>query len=95
MLLHFPSAGTIGFPKIIRSWMTYWNNLNTLLNYLQSIRKALYTTNTIELHNRIIRKEIKKRKLLPTDDSARKMVCLEIEDASKNGRCSSETERRI
>ena len=71
------------YPQISRSWRAHWNNLNTLFNYPEDIRKAIYTTNAIESLNSVIRKAIKKRKLFPTDDSARKVVYLAIEDASK------------
>ena len=47
------------------------------------IRKAIYTTNAIESLNSVIRKALNKRKVFPTDDSARKVVYLAIQDASK------------
>jgi transposase-like protein len=71
------------YPTISRSWRTHWHNLNTLFRYPDDIRKAIYTTNAIESLNSVIRKAIKKRKLFPTDDSARKVVYLAIMDASK------------
>ena len=71
------------YPQISRSWRAHWQNLNTLFNYPEDIRKAIYTTNAIESLNSVIRKAIKKRKLFPTDDSARKVVYLAIMDASK------------
>ena len=71
------------YPQISRSWRAHWENLNTLFNYPQDIRKAIYTTNAIESLNSVIRKAIKKRKLFPTDDSARKVIYLAIQDASK------------
>lgn len=71
------------YPQISRSWRSHWDNLNTLFNYPEDIRKAIYTTNAIESLNSVIRKAIKKRKLFPTDDSARKVVYLAIMDASK------------
>jgi len=71
------------YPQISRSWRAHWNNLNTLFNYPEDIRKAIYTTNAIESLNSVIRKVIKKRKLFPTDDSAKKVVYLAIRDASK------------
>jgi len=71
------------YPQISRSWRTHWANLNTLFKYPQDIRKAIYTTNAIESLNSVIRKAIKKRKLFPSDDSARKVVYLAIEAASK------------
>jgi putative transposase len=39
------------YPHISRSWRTHWNNLNTLFNYPEDIRKAIYTTNAIESLN--------------------------------------------
>ncbi len=71
------------YPQISRSWRSHWENLNTLFNYPEDIRKAIYTTNAIESLNSVIRKAIKKRKLFPTDDSAKKVVYLAIMDASK------------
>ncbi|KAB0482087.1 IS256 family transposase [Vibrio sp. IB15] len=71
------------YPQISRSWTAHWNNLNTLFNYPEDIRRAIYTTNAIESLNSVIRKAIKKRKLFPTDESARKVIFLAIQDASK------------
>jgi len=71
------------YPQISRSWRAHWHNLNTLFNYPEDIRKAIYTTNAIESLNSVIRKAIKKRKVFPTDDSAKKVVYLAIMDASK------------
>ena len=71
------------YPQISRSWRAHWDNINTLFNYPEDIRKAIYTTNAIESLNSVIRKVIKKRKLFPTDDAAKKVVYLAIRDASK------------
>jgi transposase-like protein len=71
------------YPQISRSWTAHWDNLNTLFNYPEDIRRAIYTTNAIESLNSVIRKAIKKRKLFPTDESARKVIYLAIRDASK------------
>lgn len=71
------------YPQISRSWQSNWANLNTLFRYPEDIRRAIYTTNAIESLNSVIRKAINKRKLFPTDDSARKVVYLAIMDASK------------
>ncbi len=71
------------YPQISRSWRSHWHNLNTLFNYPADIRKAIYTTNAIESLNSVIRKVIKKRKLFPTDDSAKKVVYLAIQQASR------------
>ena len=71
------------YPQIAKSWRTNWDNLNTLFNYPEAIRKAIYTTNAIESLNSVIRRAIKKRKIFPNDDSARKMIYLAIKEASK------------
>lgn len=71
------------YPQITKSWRNHWHNLNTLFNYPEDIRKAIYTTNAIESLNSVIRRAIKKRKVFPSDDSARKMVYLAIMEASK------------
>jgi putative transposase len=71
------------YPQISRSWRAHWENLNTLFNYPEDIRKAIYTTNAIESLNSVIRKAIKKRKLFPSDDSAKKVIYLAIQQAAK------------
>ncbi|BFM21694.1 hypothetical protein R50076_27430 [Gilvimarinus japonicus] len=71
------------YPQISRIWRAHWDNLNTLFSYPPEIRKAIYTTNAIESLNSVIRKAIKKRKLFPTDDSAKKVVFLAITEALK------------
>ncbi|MFT5576684.1 MAG: putative transposase, partial [Bermanella sp.] len=69
--------------QISKSWHAHWQNLNTLFNYPADIRKIIYTTNAIESLNSVIRKAIKKRKLFPTDDAAKKVIYLAIQNASK------------
>lgn len=71
------------YPQISKSWRSHWHNLNTLFKYPEDIRKAIYTTNAIESLNSVIRKAVRKRKLFPTDDSAKKVVYLAIQQASK------------
>ena len=72
------------YPQISRSWRQNWDNLNTFFAYPEEIRKAIYTTNAIESLNSMIKKAIKKRKLFPHDDSAKKVVYLATQEASKN-----------
>lgn len=71
------------YPQISTSWRAHWENLNTFFGYPPDIRKAIYTTNAIESLHSVIRVAINKRKVLPTDDSVRKVVYLTIRDASK------------
>jgi len=71
------------FPTINQMWRSHWDNLITLFEYPDDIRKAIYTTNAIESLNSVVRKAIKNRKVFPTDNSAMKVVYLAIESASK------------
>lgn len=71
------------YPLISRLWRAHWANLNTLFCYPKDIRKAIYTTNAIESLNSVIRKSTKNRKLFTNDDSAKRVVYLAIQDASK------------
>lgn len=82
-LEHFGDIWDKKYPQISRTWTAHWDNLNTLFSYPQDIRRAIYTTNAIESLNSVIRKATKKRKLFPTDESAKKVVYLAIMDASK------------
>jgi len=71
------------FPTISQMWRRHWENLITLFEYPDDIRKAIYTTNAIESLNSVVRKAIKNRKVFPTDNSAMKVVYLAIDSASK------------
>ena len=59
------------------------DNLITLFDYPDEIRKVIYTTNAIEYLNSVIRKTIKNREIFPNDESAVKIIYLAIEQASK------------
>ncbi|MCK2343015.1 transposase, partial [Escherichia coli] len=57
-------------------------NLATFFAYPTDIRKVIYTTNAIESLNSVIRHAIKKRKVFPTDEPVKKVVCLAIQASS-------------
>ena len=71
------------YPQISKSWRSNWENLITLFDYPDDIRKVIYTTNAIESLNSVIRKSVKTRKVFPSDDAALKVVYLAVEAASK------------
>jgi len=71
------------YPQIAKSWTTHWPNLRTIYEYPPEIRKAIYTTNAVESLNSVIRAATKRRKVFPSDDSARKVIYLAIAQASK------------
>ena len=70
------------FPSIGKSWRANWDNLITLFDYPDDIRRAIYTTNAIESLNSVIRKAIRQRKIFPTDDAVMKVIYLATEKAS-------------
>lgn len=60
-LEHFGDKWVEKYPQMSRSWATHLDNLITLFNYPQDIRRAIYTTNTIESLKSVIKKAPKKR----------------------------------
>ena len=79
----FAAAWSSKYPNIEKSWRRHWDNLITMFDYPDEIRKIFYTTNAIESLNSVIRKAIRNRKIFPTDQSALKIVYLAIMNASK------------
>jgi transposase-like protein len=71
------------YPSIERSWRRNWDNIITLFDYPEDIRKIIYTTNAIESLNSVIRKSIRNRKIFPNDTSALKIIYLSIINASR------------
>ena len=70
------------YPIIQASWERNWNNLTEFFNYPKDIRKAIYTTNTIESLNFSLRKVTKNKSSFPDDDSIYKIMYLAIKNAS-------------
>ena len=54
-----------------------------MFNYPDDIRRVIYTTNTIESLNSVIRKATTRHKMFPNDEAALKVVYLAIGSASK------------
>ena len=71
------------YPQISKSWRAHWHNLNTYFAYPADMRRAIYTTNAIESLNSVIRHAIKKRKVFPNDESAKKVIFMAVQRAAK------------
>jgi putative transposase len=56
-------------PSIAKSWSYNWERIIPLFSYPVDIRKAIYTTNTIESLNMSLRKVTKKREHFPSDET--------------------------
>lgn len=76
------------YPKIAPAWRNRWEELTPFLAFPAEIRRAIYTTNAIEALNRHIRKVLKTKGHLPTEEAAVKLVYLNIQNAKKWGRPS-------
>ena len=80
---HFDEIWGKEYLHVIKSWRNNWEGLTVLFNYPKDIRKVIYTTNTIESLNSVIRAAVNKRQVSPSDQAAFKVVYLVTQQASK------------
>ena len=66
----------------LRSWRNNWNELSTYFKYPEYIRTLIYTTNSMESYNRMLRKVTKSKSVFPSDDSLNKSLYLATMDIS-------------
>jgi putative transposase len=71
------------YPSLSTLWLRHWEQVITIFDYPEDIRRAIYTTNAIESLNSVIRKAINNRRIFPSDRSAFKIIYLAIEQAAK------------
>lgn len=62
----------------VKSWRTNWVNLSAYFDYPIEMRKIMYTTNTIENLNRVIRKYTKTKVQFVDDNAAQKATYLAL-----------------
>src|SRR6516165_4581723 len=79
----FAQAWEDKYPTIVKQWRLKWPDIVAMFDFPPAIRKAIYTTNTIESVNSVIRKFTRNRKQYPNEESALKLVYLAIHEASK------------
>mgnify|MGYP001245967671 CR=1 FL=1 len=82
-LKDFASKWDEKYPTISRQWTANWPNLIPFLDYPHEIRKAIYTTNSVESLNHSLRKIMKTRGVLPNDDAVFKLLYLAIRNVSR------------
>ena len=68
-------------PVIGQAWRNSWEYITPFLAFEPEVRRVVYTTNAIEALNRQLRKAIKTKGSFPTEDAARKLVYLAIQNA--------------
>ena len=68
---------------ITSSWRERWDYIIPFLSLPAELRRAVYTTNSIENLNRQIRKAIKTRGSFPDEHAATKLIYLAIQRAQR------------
>jgi putative transposase len=74
------------YPMIAESWRARWEHITPFLALPADLRRAVYTTNSIENLNRQIRKAIKTRGHFPDEQAATKLIYLAIQRAETKWR---------
>jgi putative transposase len=69
------------FPVITQAWLNAWEHVTPFLAFPAEVRRIVYTTNAIEALNRQLRKAIKTKGSFPSEDAARKLVYLALQNA--------------
>ena len=75
-LLKFKEKRNKKAPIVVRSWERNWEELKTFLKYPKEVRKLIYTTNPIESLNYQFRKYSKVKSVIPSEESALKILYL-------------------
>jgi len=83
MLESFAAQWDNKYPTISKQWRQNWENIIPFFAWPEDIRKAIYTTNAIESVNHSLRKVLKTRGALPSDDAVFKLLFLALKRISK------------
>jgi putative transposase len=68
-------------PVIGQAWRDRWEYVIPFMAYEPEVRRVIYTTNAIEALNRQLRKALKTKGSFPSEDAARKLIYLAIQNA--------------
>src|ERR1700693_3778925 len=71
------------YPSVSQVWRRNWTRITPFFNYPADIRRAIYTTNSVESLNRSLRKIIKIRGGFPNEGAAMKLLFLALRQAAK------------
>lgn len=71
------------YPTISRAWREHWERLATFFAYPPAIRRVIYTTNVVESVNRSLRKLLKTRGALPSDEALIKLLVLALRNITR------------
>jgi transposase-like protein len=76
------------YPMIAPAWRARWEEVTPFLAFPQEIRHSIYTTNAVEALNRHLRKALKTKGSLPTEEAALKLLYLNAQTALRWKRAS-------
>jgi putative transposase len=82
-LTAFEETWAASYPVIAKSWRANWARVVPMFSYPAEIRRAVYTTNTIESLNMTLRKVSKNRALFPNDEAVFKLLYLALRNISQ------------
>jgi putative transposase len=82
-LNQFAETWDANYLVIARSWRLNWSRVVPMFGYPSEIRRAIYTTNTIESLNMTLRKVTKNRSLFPNDEAVFKLMYLALRNISQ------------
>ncbi len=68
-------------PVIGQAWRDAWEHVIAFMAYEPEVRRVIYTTNAIEALNRQLRKALKTKGSVPSEDAVRKLIYLAIQNA--------------
>jgi transposase-like protein len=66
------------YPAAVQAWRASWQHVIPFLSLPEELRRAVYTTNTIEGLHRQVRKAIKTRGHFPDEQAATKLIYLAL-----------------
>jgi transposase-like protein len=67
----------------VKVWEANWEELNPFFEFSQTIRKIMYTTNSVESYHRVLRKYTKTKSVFPSELSALKVLFMATEGIVK------------
>jgi putative transposase len=74
----------IRWPTVVASWRRAWTQVIPFFAFPPDVRRVIYTTNALESVNARVRKIIKTRGHVPTDDAATKLIWLALRNITRD-----------
>jgi len=79
----FGEKWDVKYPAISKSWLSRWNEVIPYMKFSPEIRKAIYTTNSVESLNFTLQRNLKTRQSFPNDEAAMKLIFMILRRISK------------